>query len=549
MSIKLSAGFINTIYDGNHTFQQFTVQALQVKWTNKPQLPHEYRLIISDGIFYTQSWLATELNNFVLSAVIGKNSVILVKGYDVRKNNAKGSITITLHDIEVLQGSVSERIGKPKRLRYVDEGMENVNDSEDAYNLFWSLTTPSADNYEGKSDSDIDELSEHGSRDLLTPASMTYATCTTTKASEHNDDITEGHDNVSMTGGENEDASFADIAVGDFINLQALKAKLEEYAEVGHFKINFETDAAAKYKGKTRILCRCSSAGLSRTMRNNNRCKNISDNDEEDIFQKQFSLSRNRKSLKTACPWRIIAWADTKPLCPDTVLSVTKINAVHNCNPSEELRAEALLRTTASNKIPSHVLEQMHSLVRYGVDTKRLRMFIINENLNLPTNAQSIVNLKLLILRAGAKEQLGNRTVESLRTQVTSIWKKDEITTVFSELLRLEKPDGPRVRNALEYTRSQIPGFDYRVRVGPDGELLSCLWQTGRMRARLRMYGDLLYLDAKAKANVEEWPIYFPTVLDCEGKARRVGVAVSYVEDGPTTQFILQQLRMLCPEW
>ena len=451
MSIKLSAGFINTIYDGNHTFQQFTVQALQVKWTNKPQIPHEYRLIISDGIFYTQSWLATELNNFVLSAVIGKNSVILVKGYDVRKNNAKGSITITLHDIEVLQGSVSERIGKPKRLRYVDEGMENVNDSEDAYNLFWSLTTPSADNYEGKSDSDIDELSEHGSRDLLTPASMTYATCTTTKASEHNDDITEGHDNVSMTGGENEDAIFADIAVGDFINLQALKAKLEEYAEVGHFKINFETDAATKYKGKTRILYRCSSAGLSRTMRNNNRCKNISDNDEEDIFQKQFSLSRNRKSLKTACPWRIIAWADTKPLCPDTVLSVTKINAVHNCNPSEELRAEALLRTTASNKIPSHVLEQMHSLVRYGVDTKRLRMFIINENLNLPTDAQSIVNLKLLILRAGAKEQLGNRTVESLRTQVTSIWKKDEITTVFSELLRLEKPDGPRVRNALEY--------------------------------------------------------------------------------------------------
>ena len=69
------------------------------------------------------------------------------------------------------------------------------------------------------------------------------------------------------------------------------------------------------------------------------------------------------------------------------------------------------------------------------------------------------------------------------------------------------------------------------------------------MRARLRMYGGLLYLDAKAKANVEEWPIYFPTVLDPEGKARRVGVAVSYVEDGPATQFILQQLRDLCPDW
>ena len=93
------------------------MQALQVKWMNKPQIPHEYRLIISDGTFYTQSRLATELNNFVLSAVMVKNSVILVRRYDVCKINAKGSITITLHDIEVLEGTVSERIGKPKRLR------------------------------------------------------------------------------------------------------------------------------------------------------------------------------------------------------------------------------------------------------------------------------------------------------------------------------------------------------------------------------------------------------------------------------------------------
>jgi hypothetical protein len=56
--------------------------------------------------------------------------------------------------------------------------------------------------------------------------------------------------------------------------------------------------------------------------------------------------------------------------------------------------------------------------------------------------------------------------MESLQTRVTSIWKKDEITSVFAELSRIEKPEGQRVRNALEYTRLQIPGFDYRAQVG-----------------------------------------------------------------------------------
>jgi hypothetical protein len=63
------------------------------------------------------------------------------------------------------------------------------------------------------------------------------------------------------------------------------------------------------------------------------------------------------------------------------------------------------------------------------------------------------------------------------------------------------------------------------------------------------MYGGLVYLDGKAKTNVEEWPIFFPTILDCNGCAHRVGVAVSYVEDGPTTKFVLEQLRSLCPDW
>jgi hypothetical protein len=309
-------------------------------------------------------------------------------------------------------------------------------------------------NYESKvEDNHLDELSEHSSCGLLIPTSKSSTTSTGTQGSEHDNDRTEVHDNIRMIGEENEDDSLH-IAVGDVIHLQVLKDKVEKYAEVCNFKINFETDGAKKYNGKTRLLCRCSSAGVSRSMRKaKTATTSHSDNDEDvDIVQTQFSIGRNRKSLKTACPWRIVAWTATKPVCPDTVLSVTLlINAVH----TEELLAEVQHRTTTPNKIPYHVLDQMDSLVCYGVDTRRLRMFIINENLNLATDCQSIVNLKMLFLRAGKSKQLGNRTVESLQTRVTSIWKKDEITSVFAELSRIEKPDGHsfRVRNALEYTR------------------------------------------------------------------------------------------------
>jgi hypothetical protein len=189
-------------------------------------------------------------------------------------------------------------------------------------------------------------------------------------------------------------------------------------------------------------------------------------------------------------------------------------------------------------------------MVRYGSDTRRLRMFIINEGLNLNTDAQSIVNLKLLLLRTGGEPQkLHKQTRDSLQRNIESICKFDEITNVFAELQRIEQPEGRRIRHALEYARLHIESFDYRVRVGKDGELLSCVWQTARMRTRLRLYGGLVYFDGKAKANVEEWPIFFPTILDCNGCAQRVGVAVSYVEDGATMTFVLQQLKSMCPEW
>jgi ankyrin repeat protein len=364
-------------------------------------------------------------------------------------------------------------------------------------------------------------------------------------ANHGDDEIIDDDERSNDSDESSKKSKVGEIQEGTIMKYADLKAEIARCASDGFFKVNYEKDSGKKYKGRTRILCKCSAAGKPRGKQ-----KKDEEDDDFDTLPTMFSKSRRRVSLKTRCPWRLVAWCNTKTLCGDTMVKVTLISNEHECNPCEELLEVVKERCTEPKYIPPRILEGLYTLVRYGSDTRRIRMFIINEGLDLKTDAQSIVNLKLLMLRTGGLPQkLHQQTTDSLEKEITSVCKDSEITNVFAELQRIEQPEGRKIRNALEYTRSKLPGFDYRVRVGEDGELLSCIWQTARMRTRLRLYGGLLYLDGKAKANVEEWPIFFPTILDCNGCAHRVGVAVSYVEDGATTKFVLEQLRSLCPDW
>ncbi len=56
--------------------------------------------------------------------------------------------------------------------------------------------------------------------------------------------------------------------------------------------------------------------------------------------------------------------------------------ASHLVERLEEVRE----RTTESNHLPRRTLESLYTLVRYGADTKRIRMFLINEREAKPEN-------------------------------------------------------------------------------------------------------------------------------------------------------------------
>jgi hypothetical protein len=90
---------------------------------------------------------------------------------------------------------------------------------------------------------------------------------------------------------------------------------------------------------------------------------------------------RPTQSLITQYPWQITGHVAEK-----------SVHTTHNCNPSLERSTEMAERSTCSAKVPMEVLNSMQALIRYGVDTNRLWMFTIDNNLILKTDTKSIRN-------------------------------------------------------------------------------------------------------------------------------------------------------------
>ncbi len=104
-----------------------------------------------------------------------------------------------------------------------------------------------------------------------------------------------------------------DICTGRTIKYGYLQAVISRFAKDGNFRVNYETDRSTKYKGRTRIVCKCSAGGHAKSKR-----KNDLASDDFDMLPNVFSKSRRRVSIKTGCPWRIVVWCNEKMLLDDT---------------------------------------------------------------------------------------------------------------------------------------------------------------------------------------------------------------------------------------
>jgi len=89
MSYQLTAGSCEqlqtaapsdaAIFDSPHTIQFLSIKKVSNPSTSNSAPVDRYRIIISDGVHFTQAMLATQLNNMVVEGTITKHSVAVVE--------------------------------------------------------------------------------------------------------------------------------------------------------------------------------------------------------------------------------------------------------------------------------------------------------------------------------------------------------------------------------------------------------------------------------------------------------------------------------------
>ena len=203
------------------------------------------------------------------------------------------------------------------------------------------------------------------------------------------------------------------------------------------------------------------------------------------------STRRARNSFKCDCKWSIKAYETTEGL-----YRITSCTLVHTggCTPSTQQLAVSVVKST-NKKIPAEVLSAMLALYRVDATVRQFRNFIKLHNLDLPTGAQDIVNLKLTLCRQYTQGNLTDVTTDMLTKHI----HHDELSTLFAGVFRthMENAEKDLVLHTLKACARHFPGFDYRVRFDTDGVLWVVVWQTGHQRASIRLWGQMLWFDGK----------------------------------------------------
>ncbi|KAL1919956.1 uncharacterized protein VTP21DRAFT_1888 [Calcarisporiella thermophila] len=121
---KITVGSISAIYheqNDSPLSRDPVVQVVNIKQipSNNPNIPQRYRLIISDGQFYMQGMLATQLNEHITNGSLVKNSLVRLKRF-VCNTVQHRKIAIVL-EIEVLTGTM-EKVGSPVSIEPTQTG-------------------------------------------------------------------------------------------------------------------------------------------------------------------------------------------------------------------------------------------------------------------------------------------------------------------------------------------------------------------------------------------------------------------------------------------
>ena len=97
--------------------------------------------------------------------------------------------------------------------------------------------------------------------------------------------------------------------------------------------------------------------------------------------------------------------------------------------------------------------------------------------------------------------------------------------------------------------KQQVKGYDFRITTDSEKRFTGTAWQTGRMRARLRRYGTIIFLDdSRSGINSSGFCFWNVVVIDEEGRVQTTMGAMTMGASDEAVEWILKSMVEMCPE-
>lgn len=114
MTISLTENAVQRLNQGRDDSFKPIVQIISVRTVNKKQGagPDRFRMVLSDGSFFIQGMVATQLNDLFLTNKVTTNSVIRITSYLI--NSIQNRRLCVIMSFDIVDANQTERIGDPK---------------------------------------------------------------------------------------------------------------------------------------------------------------------------------------------------------------------------------------------------------------------------------------------------------------------------------------------------------------------------------------------------------------------------------------------------
>jgi hypothetical protein len=95
----------------------------------------------------------------------------------------------------------------------------------------------------------------------------------------------------------------------------------------------------------------------------------------------------------------------------------------------------------------------------------------------------------------------------------------------------------------------QVPGYMYDIATDSENRFTGTAWQTGRMRARLRKFGAMIFMDdCRSGINDQGFCFWHVVIHNADGKVQTVLGGMTMTASNEAVEYILKALVTFCPE-